>query len=99
MFTGSACSASAVRCSAGRYTKTEKAGPLQAVVMGAQETWFVVERTLSYIGGVFTGREVRPISSAALSALPGFPAEVATAGFVRPLIHLTRRAVGSLSGF
>ena len=25
--------------------------------MGAQETWFVVDRTLSYIGGVFTGRE------------------------------------------
>ena len=37
--------------------KTEKARPLRAIVMGAQETWFVVDRTLSYIGGVFTGRE------------------------------------------
>ena len=37
--------------------KTQKVGPLQAVVMGAQETWFVVDRTLAYIGGVFTGRE------------------------------------------
>jgi regulator of sigma E protease len=67
--------------------KTEKVGPLRAVVMGAQETWFVVERTLSYIGGVFTGREAAdqlggPIRIAQVSG------EVATAGFVA-LIHLT----------
>ena len=37
--------------------KTQKVGPMQAVVMGVQETWFVVDRTLSYIGGIFTGRE------------------------------------------
>ena len=37
--------------------KTEKMGPLQAVVAGAQETWFVVDRTMSYIGGVVVGRE------------------------------------------
>ena len=37
--------------------KTQKLGPLQAVVMGVQDTWFVVDRTLSYIGGIFTGRE------------------------------------------
>jgi regulator of sigma E protease len=27
--------------------KTEKAGPVRAIVMGAQETWFVVDRTLA----------------------------------------------------
>jgi regulator of sigma E protease len=32
-------------------------GPLNAVVLGVQRTWFVVERTLSYIGGVASGRE------------------------------------------
>jgi regulator of sigma E protease len=37
--------------------RTEKAGPLRAIVMGAQETWFVVDRTMSYITGVFAGRE------------------------------------------
>src|SRR5450631_1273221 len=37
--------------------KTQTVGPLQAIVGGAQETWFVVDRTLSYIGGVFAGRE------------------------------------------
>lgn len=37
--------------------KTEKLGPFSAVSLGAQETWFVVDRTLSYIGGVFAGRE------------------------------------------
>jgi regulator of sigma E protease len=31
--------------------------PVKAVVLGAKETWFVVERTFSYIGGVVSGRE------------------------------------------
>ncbi len=67
--------------------KTQKVGPLAAVVMGAQETWFVVDRTLSYIGGVFTGREAAdqlggPIRIAQVSG------QVASAGFVA-LIHLT----------
>ena len=67
--------------------KTQKAGPLSAIVMGAQETWFVVDRTLSYIGGVFAGREAAdqlggPIRIAQVSG------QVATAGFVA-LIHLT----------
>jgi regulator of sigma E protease len=67
--------------------KTEKAGPVHAVVMGAQETWFVVDRTLSYIAGVFTGREAAdqlggPIRIAQVSG------QVATAGFAA-LIHLT----------
>ena len=67
--------------------KTEKAGPMRAVVMGAQETWFVVDRTLSYITGVFAGREAAdqlggPIRIAQVSG------QVATAGFAA-LIHLT----------
>src|SRR5262249_58379037 len=37
--------------------KTERSPPLRAIVMGAQETWFVVDRTMSYISGVFTGGE------------------------------------------
>jgi regulator of sigma E protease len=67
--------------------KTQKFGPLAAVVAGAQETWFVVDRTLSYIGGVFAGREGAdqlggPIRIAQVSG------QVATAGFVA-LMHLT----------
>jgi len=67
--------------------KTQKFGPLMAVVMGAKETWFVVDRTLSYLGGVFTGREAAdqlggPIRIAQVSG------QVASAGFVA-LIHLT----------
>ena len=67
--------------------KTEKAGPVRAIVMGAQETWFVVDRTLAYIGGVFVGREAAdqlggPIRIAQVSG------QVATAGFTA-LIHLT----------
>jgi len=73
--------------------KTEKMGPLQAVGEAGRETWFVVDRTLSYIGGVFTGREAAdqlggPIRIAQVSG------EVASIGFVA-LIHLT--AVLSLS--
>ena len=67
--------------------KTERAPPLRAILMGAQETWFVVDRTMSYISGVFTGREAAdqlggPIRIAQVSG------QVATAGFA-PLIHLT----------
>ena len=67
--------------------KTKRMGPLQAVGAGAAETWFLVERSLSYLGGVFTGREAAdqlggPIRIAQVSG------EVATAGFVA-LIHLT----------
>jgi regulator of sigma E protease len=58
----------------------------RAVWMGAQETWFVIDRTLSYIGGVVVGRESTdqlggPIRIAQMSG------QVATAGFVA-LIHL-----------
>lgn len=67
--------------------KTQKYGPLAAVVAGTQETWFVVDRTLSYIGGIFAGREAAdqlggPIRIAQVSG------QVATAGFVA-LMHLT----------
>jgi len=67
--------------------KTERLGPIDAVKLGAQETWFVVDRTLSYIVGVFAGREAAdqlggPIRIAQVSG------QVASAGFVA-LIHLT----------
>jgi len=67
--------------------RTEKVGPVTAVGMGAAETWFVVDRTLSYIGGIFSGREAAdqlggPIRIAQVSG------QVATAGFVA-LLHLT----------
>ena len=34
-----------------------RVGPLAAVSMGVAETWFVVDRTFAYIGGIFAGRE------------------------------------------
>ena len=43
--------------------KTQPVGPLTAVGFGVKETWFVVDRTLSYIGGVIrrpgSGRPAR----------------------------------------
>ena len=65
---------------------TERVNPATALVLGAKETWFVVDRTLSYIGGIFTGREAAdqlggPLRIAQISG------QVATFGF-SPLLHL-----------
>ena len=38
-------------------TRLVRFGPFAALGNGVTETWFVIERTLSYIGGVFVGRE------------------------------------------
>lgn len=32
-------------------------GPLESITRGFGETWFVIERTLSYIGGIIVGKE------------------------------------------
>lgn len=37
--------------------KTDPVSPLTAVWLGAAETWFIIDRTFSYIGGIFVGRE------------------------------------------
>jgi regulator of sigma E protease len=74
------------RSMAAEDLKFQPVAPPQAVLMGLQETWFVVDRTLSYIGGVIVGREAAdqlggPIRIAQISG------QVATIGFVA-LIHL-----------
>jgi regulator of sigma E protease len=66
--------------------KTQSVDPLSALWMGVEETWFVIDRTVTYIGGVVTGREAAdqlggPIRIAQVSG------QVATAGIVA-LIHL-----------
>jgi regulator of sigma E protease len=72
---------------------TERVDPLTALWLGVKETWFVVDRTLAYIGGVFTGREAAdqvggPLRIAQISG------QVATIG-IAALIHLS--AVLSIS--
>jgi regulator of sigma E protease len=74
------------RSTAAADLKSQPVSPLQAVALGAEETWFVVDRTLSYIGGVVVGREAAdqlggPIRIAQISG------QVASIGFVA-LIHL-----------
>jgi regulator of sigma E protease len=66
--------------------KYQPVSPAQAIWLGGQETWFVVDRTLSYIGGVIVGREAAdqlggPIRIAQISG------QVATIGFAA-LVHL-----------
>ncbi len=67
--------------------RIERVPPLEAIKLGVEETWFVVDRTLSYIGGVIAGREAAdqlggPIRIAQVSG------QVATVGIVA-LVHLT----------
>lgn len=67
-------------------TITKPVNPATAVWLGVKETWFVVDRTVSYIGGIFTGRENAdqvggPIRIAQISG------QVATIGLAA-LIHL-----------
>jgi regulator of sigma E protease len=74
------------RSTAPEDLKFQPVSPPQAAWMGVQETWFVIDRTLSYIGGVVVGREAAdqlggPIRIAQMSG------QVATVGFVA-LIHL-----------
>ena len=72
---------------------TERVDPATALWLGVKETWFVVDRTLAYIGGVFTGREAAdqvggPMRIAQISG------QVATIG-LSALVHLA--AVLSIS--
>ena len=67
--------------------KTEMVDPFTAVALGAAETWFIIERTFSYIGGIFVGRECAdqlggPIRIAQISG------QVASISFAA-LMHLT----------
>jgi regulator of sigma E protease len=36
---------------------TERVNPATALWLGVKETWFVIDRTAAYVGGLFTGRE------------------------------------------
>jgi regulator of sigma E protease len=72
---------------------TERVNPATALWLGVKETWFVVDRTLAYIGGIFAGREAAdqvggPLRIAQISG------QVATIG-IASLIHLA--AVLSIS--
>jgi regulator of sigma E protease len=65
---------------------TERVDPATALWLGVKETWFVVDRTASYLGGVFTGREAAdqvggPLRIAQISG------QVATIGLAA-LVHL-----------
>jgi len=67
-------------------TKLQPVDPVTAVWLGAQETWFVVDRTMSYLAGVVIGKEKAdqlggPIRIAQVSG------QVASIGLVA-LIHL-----------
>ena len=53
---------------------TERVDPATALWLGVKETWFVVDRTLAYIGGVFTGREAADQVGGPIENRPDFGA-------------------------
>ena len=66
--------------------RTEKVGPVDALVLGVDKTWFVVEQIMSYLGRMIAGRESAdqlggPIRIAQVSG------QVATLGF-GPILDL-----------
>ncbi|MDQ8728767.1 RIP metalloprotease RseP [Bradyrhizobium sp. LHD-71] len=74
------------RASSPEDAANTKVDPVTALGLGVKETWFVVDRTLAYIGGVFAGREAAdqiggPIRIAQISG------QVSTIGLTA-LIHL-----------
>ena len=75
------------RSNAPTDVNVEPVGPLTALMLGVQETWFVAERTLVYIGRIFVGREAAdqlggPIRIAEVSC------QMATVG-IAALLQLT----------
>jgi len=67
--------------------KTETVDPLTAIGLGVTETWFIIDRTFSYLTGIFAGRECAdqlggPIRIAQISG------QVASVSFAA-LMHLT----------
>jgi regulator of sigma E protease len=65
----------------------KKFGPIDSIVLGVDRTWFIIDRTFRFIGGLFMGREDAsqlsgPIGIAKISG------EVARIG-IAPLIQLT----------
>ena len=80
--------------------KTERVDPLSAVWLGALETWFIVDRTFSYLAGIVVGTECAdqlggPIGIAQMSG------QVATLGFVAVFhfIALISVSIGLLNLF
>jgi regulator of sigma E protease len=70
------------------YLRTERYGPVDGLLHGLRETWYVVERTGSYLGKLVTGRE----SPDQLSGLPRIvqaSGEVTKAGGFQSLLGLT----------
>ncbi len=45
------------RSSAPEDTKTERPGPVRAIELGLEQTWFIAAQTLQYLFKVFVGRE------------------------------------------
>jgi regulator of sigma E protease len=65
--------------------KFQPVGVPQAVWLGAQEAWDVIDQTLSYVGGVIIGRK-SPDQLGGIPRIAQMSGQVASLGFV-PLVH------------
>jgi regulator of sigma E protease len=66
--------------------KTETVGPISAVWLGAKETWSIVDRTFSFLGGLFTGTECAD-QVGGVVRIAQISGQVASLGFM-PILQL-----------
>ena len=77
-----------------------RSDPVSALWLGAKETWFVAERTLSYLGGIVTGSE-RADQLRGVLGIAQVSGQVATIGFMALLsmIAVLSVSIGLLNLF
>jgi regulator of sigma E protease len=71
-----------------RYLRVEHYGPIGALGYGVRETWFVVERTMAYVGKLITGRE-SPDQLSGVLRIGQASGEVTKSGGFQGLMWLT----------
>ena len=74
------------RSNAPDEVRVEKVGPVDALILGADKTWFVVEQTMSYLGRMIAGRESAD-QLGGLIRIAQVSGQVATLGF-GPILDL-----------
>jgi regulator of sigma E protease len=88
------------RVGVGNATNWEAIGPLQAMGIAVDRTWFIVSTTLGYVGGIFTG-QAAPDQLAGPIGIAGVAGEVAQQGLADffGLIALISVSIGLINLF
>ncbi len=69
------------RVGVGNATVWERFGPIRALSLGVERTWFIITTTMGYIGQIFTG-QAAPDQLAGPLGIAGFAGDMAARGIV-----------------